>query len=126
MESSDLTGSPFENLTSFRIVNVYVRPSDEMSGAFVAMSGTSFKSSVNLKRPEYTLRKMSMSTPADMWAGSTLPTSSTIGKLNVWSDASVSDPPPLLPPQAAATHTAPSAKARERNMELRVIQPPHG
>src|ERR1700704_5635610 len=52
--------------------------------------------------------------------------SSTIGKLSVWSAASVSDVPPPPPPQATATHNAPNAAARERNLELRVIEPPHG
>src|SRR2546427_12795406 len=71
---------------------------------------------------------MSMSTAADMCAGSRSPMSSTIGKLSVWSAASVSLGPPPPPPQAATVEIAPSATARERNKENRVIPPPtkHG
>src|SRR5260370_25724548 len=125
MKSSALTGSPLETLTSWRILNVYVRPSAEMSAGPDAMSGISFRLSSNLYRPENTLRKMSMSTAADMWAGSRSPTSSTIGKLSVWSAARFSVVPPPPGPQAAATHNAPNATARERNLEYRLIQPPH-
>src|SRR3989442_10418144 len=89
------------------------------------MSGTSFNWSSNLYRPEKTLRKMSMSTAADMWAGSRSPMSSTIGKLSVWSAARVSEVPWLPPPHAAtAIETAPKATAKERNLERRVIHPP--
>jgi hypothetical protein len=71
---------------------------------------------------------MSMSTAADIVAGSRLPTSSTIGKLIVWSAARFSDGVPVPPPQAATTQTAPIATARERNKETLVIPPPtkHG
>src|SRR5215471_11406275 len=72
---------------------------------------------------------MSMSTAADMVPGSRLPTSSTNGKLSVWSEASCSEPPPPPPPPHAATiETVPSATARERNTANRVIPPPteHG
>src|SRR6266567_2760404 len=127
MKSSALTGSPLENLTLFFILKVYVIPSAEIVGAPVAMSGTWFSWSSNLYRPEYVLRKMSMSTAADMCAGSVLPTSSTIGKLSVWSLARLEDEPPP-PPQAATIETAPNATARERNTANRVIPPPteHG
>src|SRR6266571_3648547 len=128
MKSSALTGSPLENLTLFFILKVYVIPSVEIVGAPVAMSGTSFSWSSNLYRPEYVLRKMSMSTAADMVPGSRLPTSSTIGKLSVWSEARFSDGALLPPPHAASIETAPTATARERNTAIRVIPPPtkHG
>src|SRR6267143_477262 len=69
-----------------------------------------------------------MSCPADMWPGSRSENSVTIGKLSVWSAASASPPPPPPPPHAATVVTAPSATARERNTENRVIPPPtkHG
>src|SRR5207247_2433109 len=91
------------------------------------MSGTSFSWSSNLYRPEKVLRKMSMSTAADIFAGSRLPTSSTIGKLRVWSDARFSDGC-TPPPHAATTDRVPSATARERNTAIRLIPPPtkHG
>src|SRR5690348_1527203 len=89
------------------------------------MSGTSFSWSSNLYRPEYVLRKMSMSTAADMCAGSVLPTSSTMGKLSVWSEARFElPPPPPPPPQAATMATVPIATARERNTAIRLIPPP--
>src|SRR5260370_14854986 len=97
-----------------------------MSAGPDAMSGISFRLSSNLYRPENTLRKMSMSAADEMWAGSRSPTSSTIGKLSVWSAARFSVVPPPPGPQAAATHNAPNATARERNLEYRLIQPPHG
>src|SRR5438094_9170523 len=67
---------------------------------------------------------MSMSTAADILAGSVLPTSSTIGKLSVWSAARFSDVVPPPPPQAATTEIVPSATARERNTANRLIPPP--
>src|ERR1700674_1026920 len=68
---------------------------------------------------------MSMSTPADILPGSRMPTSSTSGKLSVWSEARFSDVPPPPPPQAAAIERAPKSTAlRERNLESRVIHPP--
>src|SRR5881296_1956056 len=67
---------------------------------------------------------MSMSTAADIFAGSVLPTSSTIGKLSVWSAARFSDVVPPPPPQAATTEIVPSATARERNTANRLIPPP--
>src|SRR6266851_2146050 len=65
-----------------------------------------------------------MSTAESTWAGSRLVMSLAIPKRSVWSAARVSDDPPPPPPQAATTHNAPNATARERNLELRVIQPP--
>src|SRR5487761_446361 len=68
-----------------------------------------------------------MSTAASTTPGSRLVTSLASPKRKVWSAASVSDDPPLLPPpQAAANVNAPNATARERNVELLVIRPPHG
>src|SRR5437879_6050266 len=71
---------------------------------------------------------MSMSTAADMVPGSRLPTSSTIGKLRVWSEARFSDVVGFPGPHAATIETAPTATARERNTAIRVIPPPtkHG
>src|SRR5260370_35369055 len=71
---------------------------------------------------------MSMSTAADIVAGSRLPTSSTIGKLRVWSEARFWPPPPPPPPQATAIEIAPNATARERNVAIRHMPPPteHG
>src|SRR5260370_31215499 len=71
---------------------------------------------------------MSMSTAADIVAGSRLPTSSTIGKLRVWSEARFWPPPPPPPPQATAIEIAPNATARERNVAIRDMPPPteHG
>src|SRR5713101_3299540 len=72
--------------------------------------------------------KVSTSCAADMWPGSRSANSLTIGKLSVWSAASCSPPPPPPPPQAATVEIAPSATARERNTENRLIPPPakHG
>src|SRR5919108_3409585 len=71
---------------------------------------------------------MSMSTAADIVAGSVLPTSSTIGKLSVWSEARFWPPPPPVGPPHAATMTVTVATARERNTAIRLIPPPtkHG
>src|ERR1700693_760034 len=121
MKSYALTGSPFENMTSCRMVHVWVRPSDEISGGPVAMSGTSFRLLSNLYRPLNTFRNTSMSIAADMCPGSRWPKSSTIGKLNVWSAASVSDDVDDPPPHAATMESAPIAKAMERTLEPRVI-----
>src|ERR1700694_3568224 len=65
-----------------------------------------------------------MSTAELTCAGSRLVTSLLKPKRNVWSAARVSDDPPPPPPQAATTDNAPNAAARERNLELPVIQPP--
>src|SRR5712692_5216917 len=65
-----------------------------------------------------------MSTAESTWAGSRLVMSLDIPKRKVWSAARVSDDPPPPPPHAATTDSAPNAAARERNLELPVIQPP--
>src|ERR1700694_6062613 len=68
-----------------------------------------------------------MSTAELTWAGSRLVMSFASPIRKVWSEASVSEvPPPPPPPQAAANVNAPNATAKERNVDLRVIQPPHG
>src|SRR4029077_3363702 len=65
-----------------------------------------------------------MSTPELTCAGSRLVTSFASPNRNVWSAARLSDEPPPPPPQAATTDNARNATARERNLELPVIQPP--
>src|ERR1700682_2497247 len=65
-----------------------------------------------------------MSTAELTWAGSRLVTSFASPNRKVWSAARVSEDPPVLGPQAATTDNAPTATARERNLELPVIQPP--
>src|SRR5216683_2924591 len=65
-----------------------------------------------------------MSTAELTCAGSKLVTSLLRPKRNVWSAARVSPFPPVVPPHAATTDNAPNAAARERNLELPVIQPP--
>src|SRR5258708_21893763 len=70
---------------------------------------------------------MSMSTAADMWAGSRSPTSSTIGKLRVWSEARFWVVPPPPPPQATRTRlaTQPTDRALRICNEVGVIAFPY-
>src|SRR5260370_28794711 len=70
---------------------------------------------------------MSMSTAADMWAGSRSPTSSTIGKLSVWSEARFWVVPPPPPPQATSTRlaTPPTDRALRIRNEVGVIAFPY-
>src|SRR5258708_12174124 len=70
---------------------------------------------------------MSMSTAADMWAGSRSPTSSTIGKLSVWSEARFWVVPPPPPPQATSTRlaTPPTDRALRICNEVGVIAFPY-
>src|SRR5260370_9446516 len=65
-----------------------------------------------------------MSTAELTCAGSRLVTSLLKPKRNVWSAARFTPFPPPPGPQAANTNSAPIAMARERNLELPVIQPP--
>src|SRR5260370_33407320 len=65
-----------------------------------------------------------MSTAELTCAGSKLVTSLLRPKRNVWSAARGSPFPPVGPPHGAAPDNAPNAAARERNLELPVIQPP--
>src|SRR5216683_4826462 len=70
---------------------------------------------------------MSMSTAADMWAGSRSPTSSTIGKVRVWSEARFWVVPPPPPPQATRTRlaTPPTDRALRIRNEVGVIAFPY-
>src|SRR5258707_4184079 len=90
MTSAAVIGSPLEKCAPWRRWNVYFRPSDEMSGKAVARSGTSWSWSSNRYRPEKTLRRMSTSIGAVIWAGSKSETSWAMGKLRVWSAARTS------------------------------------
>src|SRR5712692_9084875 len=90
MKSSAVMGSPFQKSALWRRWYVYVSPSLEISGGPTARSGISINAWSNLYSPENTLRKMSTSAGAQICAGSRSVTSCAMGKLRVWSAASIS------------------------------------
>src|SRR5439155_1526808 len=125
--SLEVNLSPFENVTSWRSLNVYVKPSDDAVGTSVAKSGTMFRSLSNLTRPSWKFCWISWSVSASAMAGSSVPKSPRIGKLRVWSEARLPPPPPPpFPPQATSARlpTAPMARAFRIRNEVGAIELP--